>query len=232
MRNPRLLGAGARGGATDAQDAMVLSAARHVFGRDADLRGWRSALAELDGGGLVPPAAQLDAGITHRVTLGRWLYGAVRVTQPSVVVETGVASGSSSWLILNALARNRSGSLYSIDLPNHDPAKPYNVGMEAETGRAVPDALRARWRLSLGDSRLLLPELLGELAPVGLFFHDSEHTLAAMTREFEAVLPRLEPGGLIVSDDVQKNRAFDNVTRRHGLRSYTFRKGGTARRDG
>jgi hypothetical protein len=46
------------------------------------------------------------------------------------------------------------------------------------------------------------------------------------------VLPRLEPGGLIVSDDVQKNRAFSRVTRRHDLRSYSFRKGGTARKSG
>jgi predicted O-methyltransferase YrrM len=166
------------------------------------------------------------------VTLGRWLYAALRVIRPEVVIETGVASGTSSWLILNALARNATGTLYSIDLPNRDPARPYNVGEEASTGRVVPESLRTRWQLSLGDSRILLPELLAGIGPVGVFFHDSEHSLEAMTREFETVLPRLEPGGLIVSDDVQKNPAFSRVTRSHGLKAYTFRKGGTARKSG
>lgn len=232
LRNPGLLRGSARRGGESAQDAMVLSAARHVFGRDADLDPWREALSELDGDDLVPPVAQLSAGISHRVTLGRWLYAALRVTCPAAVVETGVASGTSSWLILNALARNGTGALCSIDLPNRDPTQPYNVGEETATGRVVPDSLRPRWQLSLGDSRVLLPKLLAETGPPGLFFHDSDHSLEAMTREFETVLPRLEPGGLIVSDDVQKNRAFARVTRSHGLRSFTFRKGGTARKDG
>jgi predicted O-methyltransferase YrrM len=208
---------------------MVLGAARQLFGRDSTGR-WQDALAELTDERLRPPAIPLQAGITHRVTLGRWLYAAVRVLRPELVIETGVASGASSWLILNALARNEIGTLHSIDLPNRDPARAYNVGAADSIGRAVPDCLRSRWRLSIGDSRVLLPELLAETGPVGLFFHDSEHSLQAMTQEFEAVLPSLEPGGLIVSDDVQKNAAFSTTVRRHSLRSYTFRKGGTARK--
>lgn len=232
LRHPRLLGPGGRRPAERAQDLMVLSAARHVLGRNADIGAWRSALAELDDAQLVAPAAPVEAGISHRVTLGRWLYAAVRVTRPDVVVETGVATGTSAWLILNALARNGAGTLYSIDLPNRDSTRPYNVGQHASTGRVVPDSLRRRWDLALGDSRLLLPELLARVGPVGLFFHDSEHSFEAMTREFETVLPHLEPGGLIVSDDVQKNAAFSRLTRRHRLKSYTFRKGATATRDG
>lgn len=232
LRHPRVLSTWARRRGESAQDLMVLSAARHVFGREAALGDWRDALAELDGAELVPPAARLRAGISHRVTLGRWLYAALRIRRPDVVVETGVASGTSSWLILNALARNGAGILYSIDLPNRDPARPYNVGEHALTGAAVPISLRARWQLALGDSRILLPKLLEGVGPVGIFFHDSEHSREAMTREFETVLPRLEPGGLIVSDDVQKNAAFSRVTRRHDLTSYTFRKGGTARKSG
>ena len=148
----------------------------------------------------------------------------------AVVVETGVASGTSSWLILNALQKNEAGRLYSIDLPDHDPALPYNVGHTGGTGRAVPESLRSVWELILADSSKALPALISELGPVGVFFHDSEHSYDAMTREFETVLPKLEEGGVIISDDVQKNAAFAEVVARHGLRSFVFRKGGTARR--
>lgn len=207
---------------------MALAAAHQLFGRDGP-GGWGDALAELRNGSLEPPAAPLVAGISHQVTLGRWLYAALRVLRPEVVVETGVASGTSSWLILNALARNGTGTLHSIDLPNRDPARAYDVGGDDSIGRVVPRALRSRWSLSVGDSRDLLPGLLDRVGPVGLFFHDSEHTREAMTREFETVLPALSASGVIVSDDVQKNTAFSAMVRRHGLRSYTFRKGGTAR---
>jgi len=50
----------------------------------------------------------------------RWykLYNLIRDTRPSIVVETGVASGVSTAYILQALEDNRKGKLYSIDLPN------------------------------------------------------------------------------------------------------------------
>jgi predicted O-methyltransferase YrrM len=35
-----------------------------------------------------------------------------------------------------------------------------------------------------------------------------------MRREFEAVWPRLREGGMILADDVERNRAFDEL--RHG----------------
>jgi predicted O-methyltransferase YrrM len=213
-----------------AQDALVRAAGSHLYGDAFDAHACRLALNELDAEDLVPPAGDVGVGISHRVTLGRWLYAVVRTTKPEVVIETGVASGTSSWLVLNALHKNGRGRLYSIDLPDHDPTAPYNVGRANGTGRVVPESLKDRWKLILGDSRQTLPALLADVGRVGLFFHDSEHTYDAMTREFETVLPHLDTGGVIVSDDVQKNAAFAEVTARHGLRSFVFRKGGTARR--
>jgi O-antigen/teichoic acid export membrane protein/predicted O-methyltransferase YrrM len=212
------------------QDTLALAAAKHLYGSDVDLSAWREALRELSDSDLVPPAGDVGVGISHQVTLGRWLYAAVRTTRPDVVIETGVARGTSSWLILNALRKNGTGRLYSIDLPDHDPAMPYNVGHERRTGSVVPETLRDRWKLILADSAEALPEVIEEVDAVGLFFHDSEHTYEAMRREFLTVLPNLAPGGLIVSDDIQKNAAFADVTTLHGLRSFVFRKGGTARK--
>src|ERR1051325_5013148 len=89
------------------------------------------------------------------------LYAVVRSFKPLVVVETGVASGISSAHILRALAANGTGALYSIDLPNVQEGSGLPAGRTS--GWIVPDSLRGRWKLQIGDTRKLLPELLKKL---------------------------------------------------------------------
>lgn len=143
------------------------------------------------------------------------LYVIARALKPEVIVETGVASGVSSAHLLRALALNGKGTLHSIDLPNigDGVALPSGKG----PGWIVPDDLRGRWDLRLGDSRVLLPELLSSLERVDIFFHDSDHAKAAMLFEFEAALPRVRAGGLILSDDTNYNDAWDEFCTKNGL---------------
>ena len=140
--------------------------------------------------------------------LARCCYLVCRLLEPSVVIETGVAYGVSSAFILRALEENGQGMLYSVDLP------PLRRDVDRFWGIAVPDALKGRWKLHRGSSRRVLPELLGETAVVDLFLHDSLHTYRNMRREFEAVWPRLRTGGVILADDVERNRAFGELRRR------------------
>ena len=149
----------------------------------------------------------------------RWaaeLYVVVRATRPQVVVETGVASGVSSAHILRALAANGSGTLHSIDLPNVQHGSGLPAGRP--TGWIVPNALRSRWNLTLGDSRTLLPSLLRTLDRVDLFFHDSDHSYENMSFEFEQAFPKVEHGGLILSDDSDLHPAWDDFCATHDLR--------------
>jgi predicted O-methyltransferase YrrM len=210
-----------------AQNEMVTAAARWLF-RSTPLSPWIDALAELDPAGLVPPTYHASFGTGWDETLGRWLYTLVRVLRPDTVIETGVAHGSSSWLILNAMRRNERGTLYSIDLPGRDAHHGYNVPA-SQTGSLVPEELRRRWNLVVGDSAVELPRVLREIGAVDVFFHDSDHSYEAMRREFNVVIPQLRQGGVLVADDVHKNSAFSEACRKQGLRSYVFRKGGTAR---
>jgi predicted O-methyltransferase YrrM len=124
------------------------------------------------------------------------VYALVRLTRPTTVVETGVHDGLSSALILRALERNETGRLTSIDLPSTD----LPVGA-AGPGWLVPEAVRARWTLELGNSRQLLPRLAAQLAPIDLFLHDSDHSRSHRDFEFRTVRPHLGEDGLIVSDD-------------------------------
>ncbi|HKH10991.1 MAG TPA: class I SAM-dependent methyltransferase [Rubrobacter sp.] len=135
----------------------------------------------------------------------RLCYLACRLTAPETVVETGVAYGVSSAYILKAMEQNGRGTLHSIDLP------PLRREYERFWGVAVPEGLRAGWRLHRGPSGRLLPGLLREIGPLGLFVHDSLHTRRNMRREFDAAWPRLLPGGILLADDVERNRAFADL---------------------
>lgn len=208
---------------------VIEMAATHLFGNRLDWGRWQMALDEIKTAGHIPmnrgPGLVEPAGNALRMTLGKWIYCAIRAQVPKVVVETGVANGNSSWVILNALRKNKTGVLHSIDLPNRDPNRGYHLGAR-EPGWVVPEVLRSNWKLHLGSSTDILPQLLGELGEVELFFHDSDHSEKNMTFEFETVLPFLRKDGLIVSDDIDKSTSFQQIVYKEGFRAISFGKGG------
>lgn len=133
----------------------------------------------------------------------------VRLLKPDVMVETGVARGISSAVALAAMAENGRGHLYSIDFPA------LLVDPQRFVGQAVPPALRGRWTLLSGPSRLLLPGLVRRVAPLDLFLHDADHTYQSQLTEYRTVWPHLRSGGLLLSDDII-NPAFVHFARRVG----------------
>jgi predicted O-methyltransferase YrrM len=188
--------------------------ARHAELPPADVRRYRRELIDDD-----EFLGHLERNRGQALGGSRWaaeLYVVVRATRPRVVVETGVASGVSSAHILRALAANGEGTLHSIDLPNVQRGSSLPEGRPA--GWIVPDSLRGRWNLSLGDSKTLLPGLLRTLDRVDVFFHDSDHSYENMAFEFEQAFPKLEHGGLILSDDSDLHPAWNDFCAKHGLR--------------
>lgn len=143
------------------------------------------------------------------------LYVIIRAVKPQHVVETGVASGFSSAHILRAMAANNAGVLHSIDLPNVQDGSVLPAGRA--TGWAVPPSLRWRWTLQLGDTRKLLPALFTALGRTDVFLHDSDHSYAHMSFEFETALPWIARGGLMLSDDTHLHTAWDDFCFRHRL---------------
>jgi predicted O-methyltransferase YrrM len=130
-------------------------------------------------------------------------YVVVRAAQPETVVETGVASGVSSAYILLALQRNQKGSLHSVEIGD-----PSYLPPGTDPGWIVPDRLRTRWRLHIGDVAAVLPNLLRELKAVDVFIHDSSHTYEQVKYEFELAYPYVKRGGLLLADDALWNAAF------------------------
>ena len=149
------------------------------------------------------------------------LYSLGRESKPEVIIETGTNLGVSTFFFLKALHENRKGHLFSVDLPR----KRYSIGgVEHEDylpprlapGCVVPESLRDRWTLNLGDAKTELPKLLTSIDHLDLFFHDSEHTYDHMAFEFNTVWPKLRKGGLLLSDDVYFNRSFQDFCERVG----------------
>ena len=133
-----------------------------------------------------------------------------RHLQPRNVVETGVARGLTTSVILQALQSNGSGCLFSIDLP---PALDRGQFVD-QTGAAVPDRLKPRWTLVRGSSRRRLPGLLRTLGSIDLFIHDSRHSHRNMCFEMQLAWEALHPGGFLLVDDVHRNTAFGECVQR------------------
>jgi predicted O-methyltransferase YrrM len=133
------------------------------------------------------------------------LYVLVRLTKPKIILETGVSAGVSSAYLLQALDDNNDGKLYSIDYPNYAiiEAKPVS-----QTGFAVPTCLKNRWSLLEGKSIDVLPTLNRNLDGIDIFIHDSEHSYENMKFEYEEVWDNINYGGLLISHDINDNKAF------------------------
>jgi hypothetical protein len=117
------------------------------------------------------------------------VYALVRILRPSVVLETGVANGHSSELILNALAENGYGELHSIDVSDN-------------VGELVSD--KRRWHLhllNLSSPKKSFAAILAQLPTIDLMIHDSDHSYQWMRYELESVFPKMSPDGVLVCDD-------------------------------
>jgi hypothetical protein len=160
----------------------------------------------------------------------RELSALVRLTRPRHVVEVGVSSGVSSAYILDALDRNGSGTLHSVDLPSFP--RPSAKGKVASsgswtlpagrsTGWAIPFALRKRWDLRLGDKRDVLPLLAEELPEIDLFLYDVPHEDRSTFREFLSLDARVPSGAIAIADH---GPSGDLCT---ALRRWARKRGGT-----
>jgi predicted O-methyltransferase YrrM len=171
-----------------------------------------------------------------RHSWGSVIYYLIRKFQPKVVVETGVFYGNSSYHILKALQENNKGSLYSIDLPAYKEKggyydeNPYKNEEERnaslpegkEAGFLVPEYLKNRWELILGDAKNELPKLFKKLDSIDMFLHDSLHSYENMVFEFDLALQKLKNEGFIFSDNIDWNNAFDDFVSQNHLNNYKY----------
>ncbi len=129
----------------------------------------------------------------------------IRRLHAGKIVETGVAHGVTSRIILEALQGR--GHLWSIDLPPS-----WAPELHREIGAAVGTWPSDQWSLILGPSRRHLPRLLHTIAPIDIFVHDSHHSKYNMLFEMTRAWGALRPGGAMVVDDIDLNAAFEEFS--------------------
>jgi methyltransferase family protein len=186
-------------------------------------------LAELDDyfGELAPLQSELlrsvgplpSAGALMQAPL---LYVLVRTLRPKRLIETGISSGYSARLILEALERNGDGHLTSIGIDvfgrRPQPGEAANPLQTRQVGWLVPDRLKGRWALKIGTSEEHLPGLVaGGGRDLDVFLHDSLHQYATMRWEYATAFPALSDGALLASHDIHANAAWPEFVRGHSL---------------
>ena len=143
--------------------------------------------------------------------LAQLCYSFVRLTKPSIVVETGVARGVTTAYILKALDMNGFGHLYSIELPILMP-KAWK-----EIGGVVPDSLKQRWTLTFGPGTYEMKKLQEKIDEIDMFVHDSEHTYSNQLAEFKIAWSWLKKHGLIISDDINNDALLEISEKTRGI---------------
>jgi predicted O-methyltransferase YrrM len=140
------------------------------------------------------------------------LYGLVRALKPTMVVETGVYLGASTYFILAALRENREGTLFSCDPKYVDKRR-------AQMMASLRGAPMNRW-LFIGQRSEHALHLAKP--PWDIFLHDSDHRRKNMAFELDYAWKRVCPGGLIIVDDWQglprPHNAFRAFTKKVGAR--------------
>jgi hypothetical protein len=152
---------------------------------------WDATISDLTAAGLRVGIASYGGWNDGDRAQAEALWCLVAHMRPATVVETGVAHGITSRVVLEGIQRNGSGHLWSVDLPAVDPA------LHCEIGMAVP-----------GTSRDRLPGVVSNLKQLDLFIHDSLHTRRNLCFELDTAWPAVRAGGVAVVDDIDHSLGF------------------------
>lgn len=126
---------------------------------------------------------------------GEVLYSIIRKSKPKTVIETGIANGLSTRLILSALNKNEQGKLISVDINN-------------DVGGFLKGFDTSRWVCKIGKPREGFLSALSMVDGLDIFMHDSAHSYENMLFEYREAFKKLTQYGIVMSDDVNANSAF------------------------
>lgn len=124
---------------------------------------------------------------------GRFLTRLVRELSPGSCLELGTGLGLSGAYQAAALELGPGGHLTTLD--NHEASKIAERGF-SELG------LEHRIDFRFGDIDETLAAVLERIAPIDYALLDAAHSEAATVRHFDAVLPYLSDGAVVVLDDI------------------------------
>jgi len=131
------------------------------------------------------------------------LFSVVKNAKPKRIIETGVAYGWSSLIILEGLKGLDDCKLISVDMPYP------KANNEDFVGIAVPERLRQNWEIVRKPDRNGLKQAIARHGgEVDLFHYDSDKSWWGRKFAFPLMWKHLRKGGVFISDDIQDNMFF------------------------
>jgi predicted O-methyltransferase YrrM len=124
----------------------------------------------------------------------------VRELAPKSCLELGAGVGLSAAYQAAALELNGAGTLTTLE-------GAHAWGAVAEQGLAAL-GLAGRGEVRLGAIDDTLPEVARRIAPIEYAFLDADHSERATCEHFDAILPHLAPGAVVLLDDITLSRGM------------------------
>lgn len=139
-----------------------------------------------------PGAVRTVNEVRTSASVGNLFTWLVMQRKPELVVEFGTAFGTSGMYWVSGLEATRSGKLLTFE-PNRD---------WAAVARENLRAISTRFELTEGTFEDNVHAVVGDGPYIDIAFIDAIHTSAFVLPQFELVLQRLKPGGLVIFDDI------------------------------
>jgi predicted O-methyltransferase YrrM len=128
------------------------------------------------------------------------LFSYIRVNQPKFVVETGVANGITTRVMMSALSEY-GGHLHSFDILTEASSVYQGNG---------------HWYFHLLTSAGAVKEinlLVQDFPEIDMWVHDSNHGSTWQEFEYRLAMSKLSKNGILVSDDIDASPAWAKVSR-------------------
>ena len=120
----------------------------------------------------------------------------IKIMRPHRIVETGVANGASTRMILQCFE--------DFDLPNSE-LYSFDVDPKVFSLELVQNS---QFNKRIVDSPASFLSAIRKIGTIDLFYHDSDHSYSNQLLEYGAAWEALSKNGLLVSDDVNWSNAF------------------------
>lgn len=127
------------------------------------------------------------------------LFSLIRTNKPKIVVETGVANGVTTRVMMSALSEY-GGELHSFDI--------LAASSKVYSGNG-------KWKFHLlsraGTAKDFINQM-SDLPEVDLWVHDSNHGSTWQEFEYRLAVSKLSRNGFLVSDDIDASPAWAKVS--------------------
>jgi hypothetical protein len=128
------------------------------------------------------------------IGLASFLYTFIVSTKPETVIETGVANGITTNVIMRALEQT-GGTLHSFDI-------------DSRTSNVYTGFGKWEFHLLKEDYKSDLAESVSQICKPSLWVHDSNHGFKWQAFEYSLAHKTLDIGGTLVSDDIDSSTAW------------------------